>query len=138
MICVGRAYLSARADLQNNAGRVAHVQEIDGAIEAWTAGREVAEVLDAMGAARIPAGRVYTVADIVQDPQYLAREMILHHTAFDGEQVAIPGIVPKLSATPGSVRERAPTLGEHTDAVLRELGFEIDQIERWRAGGIIR
>ena len=67
----------------------------------------------------MPAGRVYTVADIARDPQYIAREMIVRGIASDGEAVAMPGIVPKMSATPGSVRERAPRLGEHTDVVLR-------------------
>ena len=85
----------------------------------------------------MPAGRVYTVADIARDPQYLARDMIVRGTASDGEEVAMPGIVPKLSATPGSVRDRAPRLGEHTDGVLRGIGVSDDELARFRASGVI-
>ena len=97
----------------------------------------MAGALEALDAASVPAGRVYTVADIARDPQYIAREMIVRGTASDGEEVAMPGIVPKLSATPGSVRDRAPRLGEHTDAVLREIGLSDSQIERLRTSGVI-
>jgi succinyl-CoA---D-citramalate CoA-transferase len=135
---IGRDDLARRADLQQNAGRVAHMEEIDAAIGEWTAERDVADVVEAMDAAGVPAGRVYTVADIVRDPQYVARDMILRHVASDGEEVAMPGIVPKLSETPGSVRDRAPVLGEHTDAVLIGLGIAPDQIARWRSLGIIQ
>ncbi|MEO8075467.1 MAG: CoA transferase [Acidobacteriota bacterium] len=134
---IGRDDLGQRSDLQQNAGRVAHMAEIDAAIGQWTAERDVAEAVAQMDAAGVPAGRVYTVADIVRDPQYLARGMILRHTGSDGEAIAVPGIVPKLSATPGAVREPAPALGEHTDAVLRGLNITPEQIVRWREQGIV-
>src|SRR4029079_16405741 len=120
------------------AGRVAKREEIDEAIDAWTRERDTASVLESMDRAGVPARRVYTVADIVKDPQYIAREMIAHHTAFDNETVAVPAVVPKLSDTPGHVRVRAPMLGEHTDEVLRDLGFPEGQIARWREGGVIQ
>jgi formyl-CoA transferase len=69
----------------------------------------------------VPAGRIYTVADIASDPHFLARGMIETATTPDGLALAVPGIVPKLSATPGSIRSPAPTLGQHTDAVLGAL-----------------
>jgi formyl-CoA transferase len=137
MRCIGRDDLGQRADLQSNAGRVACMKEIDDAIEAWTVRRHVAGALEALDAASVPAGRVYTVADIARDPQYLARDMIVRCTASDGEEVAMPGVVPKLSATPGSLRASAPRLGEHTDTVLREIGLSDDRLARLRASGVI-
>ena len=137
MRCIGREDLAQRADLQSNAGRVACMKEVDDAIEAWTLRSRVADALEALDAASVPAGRVYSVADIARDPQYLARDMIVRQTASDGEDVAMPGVVPKLSATPGSVRDRAPRLGEHTDAVLRAAGVSDERLARLRASGVI-
>jgi formyl-CoA transferase len=137
MRCIGRDDLAQRTDLQSNAGRVACMKEVDEAIEAWTLRSRVADALEALDAASVPAGRVYSVADIARDPQYLAREMIVRQTACDGEDVAMPGVVPKLSATPGSVRDRAPRLGEHTDAVLRGIGVSDERLARLRASGVI-
>ena len=137
MRCIGRDDLAADAGLQSNAGRVQRVGEIDEAIEQYTRPRQVDEVLAAMDAATVPAGRVYTVADIARDPQYLAREMILRQPTYEGMDVAVPGLVPKLSATPGRLRERAPRLGEHTDAVLSRLGVSAERIDALRARGVI-
>jgi formyl-CoA transferase len=123
--------------LAGNAGRVARVAEIDTAIEAWTVSRTVQQVLDALGAARVPAGKVYTVADIAADPHYRARDMILKQVTRDGYEVDVPGIVPKLSATPGTVRSAAPRLGEDTDAVLLEMGLSAEQIAQLREKGIV-
>jgi len=94
-------------------------------------------VLDELGAAKVPAGKVYTVADIASDPHYRAREMILTQQTREGYSVEVPGIVPKLSATPGTVRSAAPGLGEDTDAVLREMGLNAEQIAQLRAKGIV-
>jgi formyl-CoA transferase len=73
----------------------------------------------------------------VRDPQYLSREMIVRQMTNDGEDLALPGIVPKLSATPGSLRMRAPALGEHTESVLRDLGVTSEQVAGWRERGIV-
>jgi len=109
--------------LANNAGRVNRVQEIDAAIEAWTHTRTVTDVLIALADAKVPAGRVYTAKDIVEDPHYRARDMILKQQTRDGHEIEVPGIVPKLMGTPGQVRSSAPALGDDTDAVLAELGM---------------
>jgi formyl-CoA transferase len=135
---IGRAELAADPGLQVNAGRVERVAEIDAAIEQWTRVRDVSDVLAAMDEAKVPAGRVYTVADIARDPQYLAREMIVRQPTYDGDDVAVPGIVPKLDDTPGRLRERAPRLGEHTDGVLEGLGLSPEQIAGLRARGVIQ
>jgi formyl-CoA transferase len=137
MHAVGRPDLAEAPDLANNAGRVARVDEIDGAIGAWTAGRGVAEVLDVLGQARVPAGKVYTARDIAEDPHYRARDMILTQVTRDGYEVEVPGIVPKLMGTPGGIRSAAPHLGEDTDAVLREVGLSEEQIAALRARGVV-
>jgi len=128
MLAIGRADLAAAPDLADNAGRVARVDEIDAAIGAWTEPRTVQAVLDALAAARVPAGKVYTARDIAEDPHYRAREMIVAQRTRDGDVVEVPGVVPKLSVTPGTLRRSAPHLGDDTDAVLRELGLDAAQI----------
>jgi formyl-CoA transferase len=116
---------------------VARVAEIDGAIEAWTLQRSVDVALAALGAARVPAGKVYTAHDICEDPHYRARDMILRQPTRDGHMLEVPGIVPKLSATPGGLRSPAPRLGGDTNAVLRELGLSEAQIAALRERGVV-
>jgi formyl-CoA transferase len=137
MGAIGRPDLADAPDLANNAGRVARVAEIDGAIGDWTAGRGVEEVLAALGAARVPAGKVYTAQDIAEDPHYRARDMIVKQVTRDGYEVEVPGVVPKLMGTPGGIRSAAPRLGEDTDAVLREVGLTDEQIAALRARGVV-
>ncbi len=121
MRAVERADLADDPGLATNALRVPRVAEIDAAIEAWTSQRPVAEVVTALQAASVPVGRIYTVADIAADPHYRARGMIERVTLPDGFAFDVPGVVPKLSRTPGTISGLAPQLGEHTDAVLRGL-----------------
>ena len=137
MDTIGRPDLSSAPDLQSNAGRVARVQELDAAIGEWTRTRPMAEVLAVLGAAKVPAGKVYTAKDIHEDPHYRARDMILPQRTRDGHTVDVPGIVPKLSGTPGSIRSSAPRLGDDTDAVLREAGLTDTQIAVLREKGIV-
>lgn len=92
--------------------------------------RSLTEVLQKLGEAKVPAGRVYTAKDIVEDPHYRARDMILKQVTRDGNELEVPGIVPKLLGTPGSIRSSAPKLGDDTDAVLAELKFSPEDI-RW-------
>ena len=138
MDTIGRPDLGAAPDLADNAGRVARVQELDAAIGAWSATRSVQQVLDALAAARVPAGKVYTAKDIAEDPHYRARDMLLSQTTRDGYTVEVPGIVPKLSATPGTIRSSAPHLGDDTDAVLAEAGLSREQIALLRSKGVIQ
>jgi formyl-CoA transferase len=90
-----------------------------------------------MEKAEVPAGRIYSAADIAADPHYAARGMIQSIVASDGEPLKVPGIVPKLSATPGAIRNAAPKLGEHTDEVLLDLGFSRSQIAEWKEKRIV-
>ena len=138
MAAIGRADLGAAPDLAHNAGRVARVAEIDAAIAAWAQPQSVAQVLAQLAAAQVPAGKVYTAQDIAEDPHYQARGMLLQQTTRDGYEVTVPGIVPKLSATPGSLRVSAPGLGDDTDAVLAEVGLTPAQITQLRSRGVIQ
>lgn len=138
MQTIGRDDLGNAPDLANNAGRVARVAEIDAAIGAWTQTQTITAVLEALAAARVPAGRVYTAKDICEDPHYRARDMILTQTTRDGYSVEVPGIVPKLSATPGTIRSSAPKLGDDTDAVLAGMGLSATQIAQLRTQGVIQ
>ena len=138
MDAIGRPDLGAAPDLANNTGRVARVEEIDAAIGAWSAQRTVQQVLDALGAACVPAGKVYTAKDIAEDPHYRARDMLLTQETRDGYSVEVPGIVPKLSATPGTIRSSAPHLGDDTDAVLAEMGLNAEQIALLRSKGVVQ
>ena len=137
MLVIGREDLGNDPALANNAGRVARVQELDAAIESWSQSRSVTEVLAALGEASVPAGRVYTAKDIVEDPHYRARDMILKQQTRDGHEIEVPGIVPKLMGTPGTVRFSAPKLGDDTDAVLAELGMGPDAIAQLRAKKVV-
>jgi len=120
MAAIGRDDLANDAGLARNDGRVLRVAEIDAAIAEWTTQRPIAEVIAALDAAGVPVGRIYTVADIARDPQYLAREMVVQITDREGRPLKVPGIVPKLADTPGRLRAPAPRLGEHTEAVLKQ------------------
>ena len=121
MSTIGRNDLASDPQLAGNAGRVARVEEIDAAIGTWTATRTVSAVLDALNAAAVPAGRIYTARDIAEDPHYRARAMIQRVRTADGLELDVPGIVPKLSLTPGAITRRAPTLGEDNACVLDPL-----------------
>ena len=136
MTAIGRDDLGRDPELVGNVGRVKRVQEIDGAIGAWTASRSVAEVLDALTAAKVPAGRIYSAKDIAEDPHYRARGMIERITSHDGLELDVPGICPKLSRTPGAITRRAPALGEDTEAVLREFGVTPEQFAALKARGL--
>jgi formyl-CoA transferase len=137
MSVIGRDDLAADPSLADNAGRVARVDELDEAIGAWTASRTSQEVLDTLSAARVPAGKIYTAKDIAEDPHYRARDMILRQTTREGYELAVPGIVPKLTGTPGAIRSAAPRLGDDTEAVLREAGLTDDTIRTLREQGAI-
>jgi formyl-CoA transferase len=137
MVLIGREDLANDVSLQDNSGRVARVQELDQAVGEWTAKHSVDEVLNALDGVSVPAGRIYTVADIAADPHYAAREMLQNIQLGDGSQLTIPGVVPKLSVTPGQHRSNAPALGQDTDAILKEIGLSAAQIEKLKASGIV-
>lgn len=138
MQAIGRPDLAERADLAQNDGRARHSDLIDDAIAAWTGSLGIDEVLAVLEGAEVPAGRIYSAADIVADPHYQARDMLLDTTLPDGATLKMPGIVPKLSATPGQVNWQGPTLGQHTDTLLTELGLSEADIQRLKKDGVVQ
>ena len=134
---MGRDDLADDASLAHNDGRAARQAWLDGEIEAWTSARSPSEVLAALETAAVPASKIYSIADIAADPHYAAREMIRQIRLTDGATLKVPGVVPKLSATPGDFDGGGPALGEHTDEVLRDLGYDAAAIADLRRRGVI-
>ena len=137
MVAIGRADLAQDPQLARNDGRVPRVAEIDAAIQAWCDGRGIDEALAVLGAADVPVSRIYSVADMFTDPQFLARQMIERHLLPDGTPLAVPAVTPKLSVTPGGTRWLGPRCGEHTDEVLRSLGCSDAELAQLRAEGAV-
>lgn len=137
MTVIGRGDLGSRPDLASNQGRVKAAAELDQAIGDWTERHTVTDALAQMGAASVPAGRIYDIADIAADPHYRARDMILKQGTRQGFDVEVPGIVPKLLSTPGAIRSPAPLLGEHTRGILEGLGFTAEQQAQLKTEGVI-
>ncbi len=137
MTLIGRTDLANDPMLGDNTGRVARVEEIDQAIEAWTLHQSVDDVLQALDSVSVPAGKIYSIADIANDPHYAARGMLQEITMTDGSNLKVPGVVPKLSVTPGQHRRNAPDLGQDTDDILKEMGLTSEQIQKLKASGIV-
>jgi crotonobetainyl-CoA:carnitine CoA-transferase CaiB-like acyl-CoA transferase len=138
MTLIHRPDLADDPALAHNDGRAAQSALLDAAIAGWTSSLPIDAVLAALEAAAVPAGKIYSVADIVTDPHYQARAMLLDTRLPDGTAVKMPGIVPKLSATPGAVKWQGPALGQHTDEVMAALGLDAAEIARLRADGVLR
>jgi len=134
---MGRDDLAEDTSLAHNDGRAARQTWLDGEIEAWTSARAPSDVLVALETAEVPASKIYSIADIAVDPHYAAREMIRQIRMADGTTLKVPGVVPKLSATPGDFDGGGPALGEHTDEVLRDMGYDAMTIADLRRRGVI-
>ncbi len=137
MKAIGRDDYAASPEMASNDGRVKRVADIDGAITAWTKSRDKATALKILADHDVPSGAIYSIADIAADAQYKARDMILNIETRDGYTVDVPGIVPKLSATPGRIRSTAPRLGEDTAVVLEKAGLKPETLADLRAKGVI-
>ena len=133
MHMIGRGDLADDPALADNAGRAKRADELDAAIGAWTGGRDAAEVLNALNEAQVPSGKIYSMADIAADAHYLARDMIRQVKLGDGTALKVPGVVPKLSETPGDIEWVGPALGEHTESVLAAHGYARAEIADLRA-----
>ncbi|CRM49049.1 MULTISPECIES: CaiB/BaiF CoA transferase family protein [Pseudomonas] len=138
MTTIGRADLAEAPAFAHNDGRAAQSGLLDAAITHWTSSLPIDQVLSALEAAEVPAGRIYSVADIVSDPHYQARDMLLTAELPGGVSVKMPGIVPKLSETPGGVNWQGPTLGQHTDEILGSLGLAGADIQRLKRSGVVQ
>jgi crotonobetainyl-CoA:carnitine CoA-transferase CaiB-like acyl-CoA transferase len=137
MRAIGREDLAQDPELAYNEGRTKHIAMLDAAIAEWTQRHPLTEILAALDAAAVPAGRVYTVADIAADPHYHSRGMIERHRLPGGEAIDLPGIVPKLSETPGGTEWLGPPLGAHTAEVLASIGINEAELEKLRSAGVV-
>lgn len=137
MLAIDRKDLADDPDLSHNDGRAERSDELDSVIGAWCASHDLFHVLDVLEKAEVPSGKIYDVADIVSDVHYRARHMIQEHRLSEDESLLIPGIVPKLSDTPGKTNWLGPDLGEHTDNVLTAAGYAVEEIEDFRRRKII-
>lgn len=138
MHVIGREDLANRPEFEHNDGRAQQSDLLDAAIESWSRQHSIDEVLQQLEQAEVPSGRIYSVADMVNDPHFNARDMLLSTELPDGQVVKMPGIVPKLSETPGQVKWRGPELGEHTESVLKQYGYQTEDIESLRVSGVVQ
>ncbi|BDW11792.1 CoA transferase [Polynucleobacter sp. SHI8] len=137
MNAIDHPEMANNPEYADNTGRVKHIKLIDEIIGQWTQLHQVAEVLEVLDKAKVPAGKIYTAADIAQDPHFLAREMIVTQTVDDGSELLVPGIVPKLSRAPGKIQRSAPHIGQDNEQVLRDIGLSAEQIAQLYERGII-
>jgi crotonobetainyl-CoA:carnitine CoA-transferase CaiB-like acyl-CoA transferase len=137
MLAMGRDDLASDPQLFRNDGRVPCTAEIDAAIQAWCATQTIESALSILQEADVPVGKIYSVRDMMTDPQFLARKMFEQHTFADGTPIKLPAITPKLSETPGETKWLGPALGEHTDDVLKTLGYDDARIAEFRRDGVV-
>lgn len=138
MDLMNRADLGNDPELARNDGRAKQANMIDEAIGQWTSQRTLEEILTALQSISVPAGRIYSAKDIAEDPHYRARGVIETIESADGLKVEMPGIIPKLSQNPGEIRYRAPTLGEHTESILKQHGFTAEQVQTLKDAGVLQ
>lgn len=137
MNAIGQSEMANNPEYADNTGRVKHIVLIDQVIGDWTILHDVADVLNILETAKVPAGKIYTAADIAHDPHFIAREMILSQKEEDGSELLVPGIVPKLSRTPGAIHRKAPEIGQDNEKVLKDIGLSDEQINALYEKGII-
>jgi len=137
MNMIGREDLAEDSSLADNPGRAKRADELDAVIGEWTGRHDAEEAVRQLNEAQVPNGKIYSIADIVREPQYLARNMIRDARLPDGTPLKVPGIVPKLSETPGDIQWVGPRLGEHTDEVLGALGYGSGEIASLRQAKVI-
>jgi len=137
MVAIGRSDLADDPQLARNDGRVPRTQEIDQAIQAWCDTQTIETALEILQAADVPVGKIYSVRDMMSDPQFLARNMFEQHTFADGTALTLPAVTPKLSETPGATKWIGPALGQHNAEILRSLGYDDAQIAQLRQDKVI-
>ncbi|SEH43864.1 Crotonobetainyl-CoA:carnitine CoA-transferase CaiB [Halobacillus karajensis] len=138
MNVIGRADLAEDERFQKNSGRADHADFLDEVIEDWTRTMDFEHALEKLDEARVPAGPIYSIEDIVKDEHYLSRDMIQDYQLNEEESLKIPGVVPKMSETPGGTKWLGPELGQHTEEVMKSwLSYDREKIQKLKEQGII-
>lgn len=137
MTVIGQNEMASNPAYSDNTGRVKHILKIDEVIGAWTILHGVDQVLEVLEKAKVPAGKIYTAADIAMDPHFRAREMIISQKQSDGSELLVPGIVPKLSRTPGQLKRTAPDIGQDNEDIFKQIGLTESQIQALYSSGVI-
>jgi formyl-CoA transferase len=137
MTVIGQHEMASNPAYSDNTGRVKHILKIDEVIGAWTILHGVDQVLEVLEKAKVPAGKIYTAADIAMDPHFRAREMIISQKQSDGSELLVPGIVPKLSRTPGQLKRTAPDIGQDNEDIFKQIGLTESQIQALYSSGVI-
>jgi formyl-CoA transferase len=137
MNAMERPDLANDPELAQNDGRAKRSDELDEAIQAWTSQHSLKDALAILEEAAVPSSGINNAEDIFNDPHFHAREMIVEHPLSGDDKISLPGIVPKLSLTPGKTQWLGPKLGEHTDEILGSVGIDEDKLAALRAKGVI-
>jgi len=137
MVAAGHPQMADDPRLASNQGRVAHEAEIDSVLAAWCAAHDSSMLLEALDQARVPAGPIYNVEDMLKDPHFNARGLF-ENVEIDGKPLKIPALVPRLSRTPGGTRWPGGDLGSANQEILEELlGLDERQLQDLRAAAVI-
>jgi crotonobetainyl-CoA:carnitine CoA-transferase CaiB-like acyl-CoA transferase len=134
---LGDASLAARAEFATNSGRLVNREALEEALAPLFASLDADRALSLLRVAGVPAGRVRTVPEVLEDPQALAREMVVSLPHAKIPDYRTTGFPVKLSATPGRPRSAPPLLGEHTDKILGELGYDAPRIAALRKATVV-
>ena len=137
MTAAGRSDMAENPAMADNAGRVEHEVEIDEALAAWCAAHSSVHIINTLEEVRVPVGPIYSVEDMMTDPQYQARGLF-EQVEIDGEPLKIPAILPKLESTPGRTDWPGREIGSHNEEVLKDI-LELDdaEIEHLRGEGVV-
>jgi succinyl-CoA---D-citramalate CoA-transferase len=138
VVAMGRPDMAENPRFEHNNDRVQHAEEIEDAIIAWTSQRPFAEVLRVLEEAKVPAGPIYSVVDMLKDPHFQARELFEDCPLGDDDTVKLPALVPKFSETQGGTDWVGPPLGAHNEEILGGiLGFSEQELQKLKADGVI-
>lgn len=138
MLSIERPDLANNPELEHNNGRVKHADLIDNAISGWTKQHSLQEIIDILEKADVPVGPIYSVAEMMEDPHFIARGLFETHMLPDGTELKIPALTPKLTETPGRTQWMGPELGAHNTEVLGTLlGMTQEEVGRLVQDGVV-
>jgi crotonobetainyl-CoA:carnitine CoA-transferase CaiB-like acyl-CoA transferase len=135
---IGRADMIDDPRFRTNTDRVHNIDECDGIVAAWIAERTLAENMAVFEAAEVTATPIYEIDQLLDDPHVQARGVLVEAPDEEAGSVLMHNIIPRLSATPGRLRSAAPTLGQHTNSVLRSIGYDAARLAALAAEGVIK